>query len=63
MSRRLPVNRNLITLKGWLADNTVTVTTQYSKGNVGLKEPRSVSSTIYIGGKPAPVDPENLDVL
>lgn len=31
---------------------TLTVTTQYSKGNVGLKEPRSVSTTIYVGGKP-----------
>ena len=31
---------------------TLTVTTQYSKGNVGLKEPRSVSTTVYIGGKP-----------
>lgn len=32
---------------------TLTVTTQYSKGNVSLKEPRSVSTTIYVGGKPS----------
>lgn len=32
---------------------TLTVTTQYSKGNASLKEPRSVSTTIYIGGKPS----------
>lgn len=32
---------------------TLTVTTQYSKGNVGLKAPRSVSTLIYVGGKPA----------
>lgn len=32
---------------------TLTVTTQYSKGNVALKTPRSVSTTLYIGGKPS----------
>lgn len=38
-----------------LADGeyTLTVTTQYSKGNVSLKSPRSASAQIWVGGKPA----------
>lgn len=38
-----------------LADGeyTLTVTTQFSKGRAPVKTPRSVSTTIYIGGKPA----------
>ena len=37
-----------------LADGeyTLTVTTQYSKGNVSLKSPRSASTQVWIGGKP-----------
>ncbi|MBP3517014.1 MAG: DUF4469 domain-containing protein [Parabacteroides sp.] len=37
-----------------LADGeyALTVTTQYSKGNVSLKSPRSASTQIWIGGKP-----------
>ena len=31
---------------------TLTVTTQYSKGNIGLKSPRSVSTQIWVGGRP-----------
>ena len=31
---------------------TLTVTTQYSKGNVSLKSPRSASTQVWIGGKP-----------
>lgn len=32
---------------------TLTITTQYSRGKLSLlKEPRSVSTTIYVGGKP-----------
>lgn len=38
-----------------LADGeyTLTVMTQYSKGRALVKTPRSVSTTIYIGGKPS----------
>lgn len=32
---------------------TLTVTTQFSRGSQLLKEPRSISTTIWIGGKPS----------
>lgn len=39
-----------------LADGeyTLTVTTQFSKSNRTLAEPRSVSTQIWVGGKPEP---------